>query len=134
MAFKVGHTAGITVATKDLSAFITNAEWDRDSDVSDVTTYGNGSHKYMGTLKDATLSLDGIYDSTATTGPKAVLEGNLGLSVAVILDEEGVGTGDPTSTFNAIVKKYTESIPVGDVIKFKCDLQVTGDVTVATQS
>lgn len=134
MAFKKSTLTVITVATKDLSAFIDSHDWTRQADTEDVTTYGASSHAFLGTLLGATLSLTGRYDSTATTGPKAVLEGNLSASVAVVLQEEGAGTGLPQSTFNAIVKTYTESGTVAGVTKFKSDLQVTGDVTTSTQS
>jgi hypothetical protein len=132
MAFVNGKNAKFTINSVDLSAFMTSVKVDRKADSHDVTTFGSNSHKYAAGLKDASITLEGVYDD-GTTGPGATLRAMVGgAAQAFEYDPEGDTTGNPTVTGNVLVLDYAESVPVADMISWTADLQVTGDLTDGT--
>jgi hypothetical protein len=77
-----------------------------------------------------------MYDSTAATGPRAVFHAVKALNAAVtcLRQLEGTGTTKPQDSFSAILTSYVETAPVADMIKWKADFQVTGDVDSTAQA
>jgi hypothetical protein len=133
MAFVHSKTTVITVDGDDISAFTTSSELARKADTHDVTTYGKNSHVYSGGLLDGTAKIEGIYDNTAGTGPRAILEPLIGTTVELIRKPEGTGSGKPQDAVDVVVQGYTESAPVADMVKWSVDLQCTDDVTTTAQ-
>lgn len=133
-SFVHGKDTVIKFGTNDASAYTQNSQLERDSDSHDVTGYGATSHAYHAGLLDAKFTADGVYDSTTTTGSRAVLGAAIGTTIAVTREPEGTGTGKPSEAFNMIVTKYTESNAVADMVKWNVEGQVTGDITVTSQS
>jgi hypothetical protein len=78
--------------------------------------------------------VSGRYDDTASTGPNAVLDSIVGTEVAIIYGPEGDSNGDVKVTCQAICTAYNRTSPVGDVVAFSCEFQITGDVTETTYS
>jgi hypothetical protein len=78
------------------------------------------------------MKIEGTYDDTATTGPRAVLEAMVGTIVEMIYKPEGTGTGNPTRTWDCLLTTYTETAPVADMIKFSAQFQGSGTVAVTT--
>ena len=135
MAFIHGKNTFISVDDNDLSAYTNQSELNRTADSHDVTTYGKDSHVYQAGLKDGTASISGIYDSTASTGPRAVLEPLIGAAaVTLIRQPEGAGSSLPQDSVDVIVTKYTETAPVADMATWSADLQLAGDVDSTAQS
>ena len=135
MAFIHGKNSAVLVNAKDLSAYVNKMDFDNKGDTHDVTTYGQNAKVYQGGLTDATITIEGIYDSTAVNGPRAVLQ-PLAASLNVVVAKhrpEGTGTGKPEDTVNVIVKGYKESSPVADMIKWTAELQCSGSVVTAAQ-
>lgn len=120
---------------RDLSAFTDNIDWTRTADTHETSVFGVEAKTFISGLTDATFSISGKYDSVATTGPKVVLEGLVGSDVArgFKIREEGTGAGKPEASGSCFITSYVESIPVGDVVTFSADAQVTGVVTVTNQ-
>ena len=134
MAFIHGKNTFISVDGNDLSAYTNQSELNLTADSHDVTTYGKDSHVYQAGLKDGTASISGIYDDTASTGPRAVLEPLVG-AAAVTLIRQPEGTGPaPQDSVSVIVTKYTETNPVADMVTWSADLQLAGDVDSTAQS
>jgi hypothetical protein len=81
------------------------------------------------------LTGGGSYAVTLTTagtaGPDAVLNSYVGSenATAFIFGPEGNGSGDVRYSGSAYVTSYNMTAPVGDVVAFTADLQVTGEVT-----
>lgn len=123
-------TAGTPGTPVDLSAFLDEVSFPETVETGETTTFGNTSMTYVVGLKDATLSVSGKFDPT----PDAQLAGALGNTVALDFDygPVGNGTGDVKYSGSAFVTSYEMSSPVGDVVTFSAELQVTGDVTRAT--
>lgn len=137
MAFKFGNNAVIKVnGTNDISTFTSSIEWTRTQDAGETTTYGNTSKTYVPGLHDGKFALKGYWDSTVTTGVRAIMLAALAANAvgAFTIEPEGTGTGKASDTGNAIITSYVESVPVGGVIEWTADFQVTGVVTTTAQS
>lgn len=135
MAFIHGSSSAITVNSVDLSAFTNKCDFEHKADTHDVTCFGDSGHEYAAGLTDGTVTLGGVYDSSGTGTPRAVLTALVGAApVAVLWHPEGTGTGKEQASFNAIVESYKESSPVADMVQWEASLKISGDVTYADQS
>jgi hypothetical protein len=121
------------VGSNDISQYCNSSNLKRTADSHDVTTYGKNSHVYRGGLLDGTASLGGFYDSTAVTGPRAVLEPLIGTTVEITHWPEGAGSGKPSDVFDALVTDYTEDKPIADFVTWSLELQLSDDVDSTAQ-
>lgn len=119
--FKITDAGGIL---RDISAYLTGANFDPTADVAETSGLGATSKTYVAGLKDATLGVDGLIDPT-TDG---YLFGILGLAKAWEYHPQGVVTGTPKYTGSGILTAYSPSTSLDDAGKFTASLQVTGDV------
>lgn len=137
MARQHSRLTVITVGATDLSAFITSSELGRTKDSHETTGYGVTAKTYIGGLEDATFSMEGIYDDGASDTPRTVLMPMLAADAAattIVRRPEGTGSGRAQESFSAILVDYTESNPVGDLVTFSAEFQVTGDITDTDQA
>lgn len=118
---------------KDISQYCDNSEHKKNPDIHDVTGYGVNSHGKAGGLLDGAGKLSGTYDSTASTGPRAVINPLVGQTVEFTRRPEGTGVGKPQDTVNVVVGEYAETAPVADMIKWSVSLEYSGDVDSAAQ-
>lgn len=128
MAFKHSKDTVVKLDDNDLSAFTNSSSFEKNADSHDVTTYGKGAHVFTGGLLNGAQGIEGVYDSTAVTGPRAVILPLVGTVVAFVRQPEGAGAGKPQDSFDVLVTKYTESSPVADMIKWAAELQPTDDM------
>lgn len=133
MPFIHGKGSAVSLGGSDLSIYSNNIEWAQTADSHDVTTFGKNAHVKQGGLLDGTATVSGIYDSTASTGPRAVIKPKVGTVVPLVWRPEGVGVGRPQDTVNVLVTGYTETSPVADMITFSVDLELSDDVVTAVQ-
>lgn len=134
MGFVHGKDAQVELDDNDLSEYSNSIAFNRSADSHDTTTYGKNSKTYKGGLKDGTCTIEGIYDSDETSGPRAVIEPLLGKTVTFTYRPEGAGDGKPEDTGEAVVTSYEETTPVADMITWQCELQLSGDVTPSKQT
>ena len=135
MGFIHGKGTAVSIDGDSLSAFSNSVEFERTAEAQDVTTFGNNSMVYAAGLKDSTATIEGIYDSTASTGPGAVLRPLVGGdAVELVYQPEGVGTGKPVATVDVLVTGYSESAPVAEMITWSAELQGSGDIADTVQS
>ena len=133
-SFVHGKNTVLKIGSDDISAFTSNSQLERSADNHDVTAYGATSKAYNGGLLDATFSADGTYDSTATTGSRAILAALVGTTVSVTREPEGTGTGMPQEVVDVVITKYTETNAVADMVKWQLEGQCSGDITVTSQT
>lgn len=134
MAKKHGKSTVILVGAADLSTYCDASELERTADTHDTTTYGNDAHRYNGGLLDGKFVMSGKYDTTAVSGPRAVLEPLLGIDGTVVTRRgEGTGAGKPQDLFNAVLNKYVETNPVADMVTWSAEWNIDGDVNSAPQ-
>jgi|TARA_R100001463_G_scaffold89215_1_gene143934 hypothetical protein len=125
--FKLDNSGG---SLTDISTYVNSVDFPETADVAETTTLGDGSKSYIVGLKDATLSISGLWDSTLD----GILGAVVGQSATLSFEysPEGTGSGAVKYTGECILTSYSQSSPVGDVVGFSADMQVSGDVTRAT--
>lgn len=134
MAFVHGKDTFISLGGDNLSEATNTSELSRSGDSHDVTCYGKGSHVFKGGLKGGTASMGGIYDNTAVTGPRAVIEPLIAATVELIRQTEGAGTGKPQDKVDVVVTSYVETNPVADMVTWSCEMQLSDDVDTTAQA
>ena len=125
--FKLDNSGG---SLTDISTYVNSVDFPQTADVAETTTLGDGSKTYIVGLKDSTISLAGLWDSTADGIFGAVVGQSATLSFEY--SPEGTTSGNVKYTGEAILTSYSKNSPVGDVVSYSADFQVSGDVTRAT--
>jgi len=128
MAFAHGKDTKLTVATKDISPYTKTSSYEMNADFHDTSGYGVTNKTKQGGLKDGKFTCSGTYDNTALLGPRNVLHGLVGTSVAVVRNVEGTGAGKPNDAFTAVLVKYVETNPVDDMVTWSADFEISGPV------
>lgn len=126
--FVHGKNTFVSLNGSDLSTYATTSQLERNADKHDVTTYGKNDHVFQGGLGNGAFTMSGIYDSTASVGPRAVIEPLVGTVVQLIRRPEGTGSGKPQDKVNVLVEKYVETSPVADMVTWSLDLQPSDSV------
>ena len=129
-----GSDTVVKVDGDDLTQYSDNSQLEFNSDAHDVTVYGKKSHVFHGGLLNGTATVSGFYDSTASTGPRAVLLPLRGKVVPFIHQPEGTGAGKPQDAVDVLVGKYTQTHPVADMVKWTVELQFSDDVDSTAQA
>lgn len=135
MALVHSKNTVVTVDADDLSAYTNTSQFNPTTDEHDVTTYGQDGHVFAGGLTNGQFTMGGFYDSTASTGPRAVLQPiqAAGTAVTVVRRPQGTGAGLPQDSFSGLLTSYTESAPVADYQAWQATFRVSGDVNSAAQ-
>lgn len=133
MASSHGKDTVILLNSVDISAFCTKSAFSREADEHDITGYGKQAHVVRGGLKAGSVTVEGWYDTSAGTGPRAVIRPILGTVVPYIRRVEGTGVGKPQDSATVHVKKYVETNPVNDIVTWSVDLTLSDDVTSTVQ-
>lgn len=129
-AFLLEDSAASTL--RDISSQLTNIAFSRSNDNHDSTTFGKEAHTFVNGLTNGTITLDGFWDKTASTGSATVLDSLMGLDTVTVGWEYG-----PEGGTAALVKYSGECVlasldiaePVADLVTFTAQLQISGDVT-----
>ena len=124
--FTLDDTAG---SVRDISNTLTSVDFPDSVDVAETTAFGSSAKSYIVGLTDATISCSGIWDSTVDG---YIAGGAEPASRSFVYGPAGSTAGNVKYTGEAIVTSYSISNPVGDVVTFSLDLQVTGAVTRTT--
>lgn len=129
-----GKGSVFTLATNNLSAYLDSVQFSDGVELAEITGLGSDAKSYIPGLKDATISLSGRFDAAAA-GPEATLAAAVGGSaLAFVYGPEGSATGKVRRSGSAFVTSYNQTSPVGDVVAFAAELQVTGNVTTGVYS
>lgn len=134
MARVKGTLAVFKWGANDISQYIDTLDFNPTYDTDEVTGYGKTGHVFLGALTNGTVSFSGTYDSTASTGPRAVLRSSIGgANVSATWRPEGTGAGKPQDIFDCVLTSYTESAPVAGYIKYSATGQVSDAVNSTAQ-
>lgn len=127
--FKIDSAAG---TLQVLTAFLDNVDTNFTVDMAETTTMGAEAKTYVSGQSDNTISISGKFDGTAVTGPHVVLAALIGLETTSSFEigPEGSSAGKQKLLGECFMTGYTVGMPVGDVVSFTADFQVTGAVTV----
>ena len=123
--FAIDDTGG---SSRNISDTLTDVSFPQTIDTAETTAFGSSNKSYIVGLKDTTISVSGIWDATVD----GYLSGTEPASRSFIYGPAGSTSGNVKYTGEAIMTNYSVSNPVGDVVTFSMDLQVTGAVTRTT--
>lgn len=127
--FSLG-SAGTESTKIDISSYLNEVGFPQSIETAETTAFGDSNKSYVIGLRDSTISISGMHDPTVD----AQLTGALGNATALdfLYSPEGNVTGDVTYSGAAFITSYEVGSPVGDVVTFSCELQVSGPVTRGT--
>ena len=125
--FELDDTGG---TSRSLANTLTDVSFPQTIDTAETTAFGSTNKSYIVGLKDTTISVSGIWDATVD----GYISGTEPASRTFIYGPAGSGSGNVKYTGEAIMTNYSVSNPVGDVVTYSVDLQVTGAVTRGTYS
>ena len=125
--FKLDNASG---SLTDISAFVNNVDFPETADVAETSVLGASNKTYIVGLKDATISISGLFDASVDAILGAVVGQTATLSYEY--SPEGTASGKVKYTGEAILTNYALSSPVGDVVAYSADLQCSGAVTRGT--
>ena len=123
--FAIDDTGG---SSRNISDTLTDVSFPQTIDTAETTAFGSSNKSYIVGLKDTTISVSGIWDATVD----GYISGTEPASRTFIYGPAGSTSGNVKYTGEAIMTNYSVSNPVGDVVTFSMDLQVTGAVTRTT--
>ncbi len=123
--FALDDTGG---TSRNISDTLTDVSFPQTIDTAETTAFGSSNKSYIVGLKDTTISVSGIWDATVD----GYISGTEPASRSFIYGPAGSTSGNVKYTGEAIMTNYSVSNPVGDVVTFSMDLQVTGAVTRTT--
>ncbi len=131
--FQITDTGG---TLRDISQYIDSVDGiPGEREMNDgITALGDTGRKHIAGLENVTITLEGHYDDTATTGPDAVLGPLRSDDTARAWD---YGPKGKTSTFpkysgDMKMRSYAITTRVGEVVKWRAELLVQGVVTRGT--
>lgn len=124
--FTLDDTAG---SVRDISNTVTSVDFPETLDTAETTAFGSSAKSYIVGLTDATISVSGIWDATVDG---YIAGGAEPASRSFVFGPAGSTAGNVKYTGEAIVTSYSISNPVGDVVTYSLDLQVTGAITRTT--
>ena len=138
--FKHGKNAffaldGTAASLVNISDTLNEISMPREIETAETTAFGNSDKTYITGLGDSTVSLSGMFDATLNTmiaGNIANLKSGSVSSLTFEYGPAGSASPQPKFTGEALVTSYEVSSPVGDVVTFSLELQVTGAVTGST--
>lgn len=129
-AFLLEDSAASTL--RNISDQLTSISFSRANDTHDTTTFGKEGHTFIAGLTNGTITIEGFWDKTATTGSATVLDSLMGLDNVTVGWEYGPeGNVAPGVKYSGecILASLDFSEPVADLVTFTAQLQISGDVT-----
>ena len=123
--FAIDDTGG---SSRNISNTLTDVSFPQTIDTAETTAFGSSNKAYIVGLKDTTISVTGLWDATVD----GYLSGTEPASRSFIFGPAGSTGGNVKYTGEAIMTNYSQGNPVGDVVTFTADFQVTGAVTRGT--
>ena len=123
--FEIDDTGG---TSRDISDTLTSVDFPETIDTAETTAFGSTSRSYIVGLRDATISISGIWDATVDS----YFIGTEPATRSFIYGPAGDTASNVKYSGECILTSYAISNPVGDVVTFSADFQVTGNVTRGT--
>ena len=124
--FTLDDTSG---TVRNISDTLTSVDFPASIDTAETTAFGATAKSYIVGLEDATISLSGIWDATVDG---YITGGAEPASRTFVYGPAGSTVSNIKYTGECILTSYAISNPVGDVVTYSIDLQVTGAVTRTT--
>jgi len=123
--FELDDTGG---TSRSLANVLTSVDFPETIDTAETTAFGATSKSYIVGLRDSSISISGLWDATID----GYIIGTEPATRSFIFGPAGTTSTNVKYSGECILTNYSISNPVGDVVTFSLDLQVTGNVTRGT--
>lgn len=122
--FKIDDSGG---TLRDISNVLNSVSFPREVETLETTSFGSTSRSYVVGFADATISVEGSYDSTVD----GYLAGVVGTEASLSFEygPEGSTSTQVKYTGECFLTSYEVSGGVGDIVSFSAEFQVTGAIT-----
>ena len=130
MAFVHGKDSYFKIASTDLSSYLNSISVSRTADTAETSAFGSTSKTFVAGLKDASITLSGMFDATVYSTVMAWQ----GTTQTFEYGPAGSAAGKVKASGSGIVTSIEMSSAVGAVVTLNINLQVTGAVTDGTFS
>jgi len=135
MAVFLNNKVGLKINSVDLSAYVTSVTLNRSFDELEVTAMGDGGHKFVKGLEAASITIDLLNDTAATT-VLPTLQAAWGTNVTVVLLQEkgtAVSATNPLYTMTCLINNTTDiNGAVSDIGMQSLTFNVSGTVAVTS--
>ncbi len=126
-AFSLDSTAGSLV---NLSSGVREASISRSMDPAEVTTFGDNDKNYIGGLRGAEISIDGIFSSTHAEVLDGVFNDATSTSYSFELNPDGsTAAGRHLVKGECLMTSLEYGASVDDAVSMSMTLLITGAVT-----
>jgi hypothetical protein len=126
--FKIDDSGG---TPRDISDTVNEVTFSRSLETGETTSFGSSAKTYVAGLSDATISISGTWDATVDN----YLAGGIGVdTLSFEYGPEGSTSTRIKYTGECICTSYEPGSPVGDVVTYSAEYQITGPVTRGTYS
>jgi hypothetical protein len=122
MAFVHGKSIYCSIAAHNVSPYTNKVDFPRAADTAETSCFGTTDKTYIPGLKGGTFSIEGLWDITLD----GWLDPLLGTEVQIIYKPQGVGAGNVTYTFQAVMTSYNPPGAIGDAVKYTAAFIITG--------
>jgi hypothetical protein len=119
-----GLNARLYLGGADVSTFFKSASVDSSKDTVDTTAFGSASKTYIPGLRDATASLEGMFDNGVSGGDailRAALESSSNLQFSMY--PEGAALGNFGFGLSGIQTSHAISASTDDVVQASAEIQ-----------
>ena len=140
MAFVHGKNAYIqlgdaTNTLQNISGIANEIKYSLSLETAETSTFGSSPKTYIMGQNDATISVQGLFDTTtATTIENAIASviSGTNASLSFVFGPAGSAAGSKKFSGSCIPTSYEIGSPVGDVVSLSIELQRTGATTIGT--
>jgi len=135
MAFRHGKDTHFTLDDTDLTLRLDEVSMPDEIQAAESTVFGQGAKSFQPGLEEATISLSGKYQADVEELYAQIkAKQRVGTLIPWIYGPEGPGEGRRRRTGEGVVTSFETSNPVGDIVSFDIEIQVSGVVTYDTFS
>ena len=130
MAAIHGKNTAILVGQYDLSAYFNQVSISKDVQTVSVDTFGNSDHAYIAGLGSGSISLGGLFDSTASSGSDEVLSTALdGSQTVVSVSFPGASAiGQRATLHHARETSYPVRGSIDDAVRLNSGMTADGGI------
>ena len=123
MAFVHGSNAALTLDGQTLTGYVDNVSLNKDTDLAEVTAFGNNDKEFIAGLLSGGLQISGHYDATQDGYLYGMFDS---AEVAIVFSADG---GTTSYSGNGFLSTYQIGAPVGDKVSWSATVVVNGTLT-----
>ena len=123
--FRHGKNVKVYVDEFDFSSYFNDVSASTTVETAETTNFGSSAKEYIPGLKDGSVSLSGLFESTNGEGTDSYFDSILGETVKqnIIIAEEGHALGNRAVMLESDSTSYEVSAAIADVVQANAEFQ-----------